>query len=476
MSTEVATASRRYFSAEIAAGITTLVSVVVFSRALSPSEYGLYSLMMGVGSIALTLGVEWLQASALRRLPTIASRSHFIAHMKATGLFALAAFVVIGGICLLLHEALADRFPGRVVLAGWIFGVTSAPYFLVLTCHQARLRSSTVRMARVVYVVSKLGIACILLYFMGANWYGPALGAILAPLVVLPVVSLQVLKHLDRTEGRAELPIRQIWRFGSPLIGWYAANQILNVSDRFFIEGFLSTDQVGIYSVNYALAASLIAAVMQPLLQAAYPVLVRSSAASSGSVAPQMGKLLLLVLCVLPPVVVLLTVFGPSFVRLVSDTPYVASRWVLATLALGVSCWHVALFLQKMMEIDGATAKLFGHIAFAALLNIVANVLLIPVFGILGAAVGTLAAYLVYLFKILPNPRSLWPDNSWRFVAGRVGVALLGLSATAWLVPKILPALGGGSWIVACVCSALSYVILLRRGGLSYRIIVQDGL
>jgi O-antigen/teichoic acid export membrane protein len=331
-------------------------------------------------------------------------------------------------------------------------------------------------MARVVYVVSKLGIACILLYFMGANWYGPALGAILAPLVVLPVVSLQVLKHLDRTEGRAELPIRQIWRFGSPLIGWYAANQILNVSDRFFIEGFLSTDQVGIYSVNYALAASLIAAVMQPLLQAAYPVLVRSSAASSGSVAPQMGKLLLLVLCVLPPVVVLLTVFGPSFVRLVSDTPYVASRWVLATLALGVSCWHVALFLQKLMEIDGATAKLFGHIAFAALLNIVANVLLIPVFGILGAAVGTLAAYLVYLFKILPNPRSLWPDNSWRFVAGRVGVALLGLSATAWLVPKILPALGGGSWIVACVCSALSYVILLRRGGLSYRIIVQDGL
>ncbi len=57
-------------------------------------------------------------------------------------------------------------------------------------------------------------------------------------------------------------------------MGWTSECRVLDLSDRFIIELFRGSEEVGIYSANYTLVNMGILFVATPLLSAAVPLIV----------------------------------------------------------------------------------------------------------------------------------------------------------------------------------------------------------
>ena len=97
-----------YLPVNIVQGVVGLLTIVVFTRVLSPSDYGAYALAFSAMSLAHTLVFTWLEAAMARfyaaeaqgqRLP-----DHFATLYRTYGLLA-AAFALISGPMLWLSVA-----------------------------------------------------------------------------------------------------------------------------------------------------------------------------------------------------------------------------------------------------------------------------------------------------------------------------------------------------------------------------------
>ena len=101
-----------YLPMNIVQGVVGLFSIVVFTRWLTPADYGVYALAFSAMSLGHTLIFTWMEA-AMARFYAPEAEGERLADLFATlyrcWLVAAAAFVVVGG----RHPAGAGRATGR---------------------------------------------------------------------------------------------------------------------------------------------------------------------------------------------------------------------------------------------------------------------------------------------------------------------------------------------------------------------------
>src|SRR4029079_5885531 len=95
--------------------------------------------------------------------------------------------------------------------------------------------------------------------------------------------------------------------------------------------------------------------------------------------------------------------------------------------------------------------------------NVALNVTLIPVYGMIGAAVATLAAYLTLFVCMWLNARRVYPvAYQWRRVIS-LAAAAVGLTAVAWLLPQSLPLAIALVLVYPVVLAALGFYLPAER-------------
>lgn len=192
--------------------------------------------------------------------------------------------------------------------------------------------------------------------------------------------------------------LRGAMKYSLPLIPALFSAWIMNLSDRIFIERMLDLDAVGIYSLGYKIAM-LIYIVSDAFYKAYNPYYLNIAATeSAGNAISKLKQTNTLYVDVV--------LFGTFSVILVSKellhllfSESFQGAWLItivvcASLFVGRSSGIFYLSIQQ--------GRKTSHIMFANMigagLNIVLNLVLIPVMGILGAAVATLITYCVIFF------------------------------------------------------------------------------
>jgi O-antigen/teichoic acid export membrane protein len=96
------------------------------------------------------------------------------------------------------------------------------------------------------------------------------------------------------------------------------------------------------------------------------------------------------------PFVLVFTLFAPDVVRIFFGTDYMPAAPALAVLTAG-------LFIRAFVGLNGDMAKAINQpkielysVAIAVAINVGVNFVLIPIYGIVGAAIGTVIGYIVY--------------------------------------------------------------------------------
>jgi O-antigen/teichoic acid export membrane protein len=223
--------------------------------------------------------------------------------------------------------------------------------------------------------------------------------------------------------------LRAMNRFGLPLVPSALALWAINFVDRFFLAVFKGQSEVGVYSL--AVRASSVIVFMMVAFRLAWPAFAYSIEDETLAKRTYAFVLtyLLLVCCWVSLVLGLLS---PWIVRLLAPNQPSFYRASEAVGILAFAGTAYAGYTVLAIGIGRAKRTQFNWIVTGAgaLVNVVLNLLLIPPYGMMGAAVSTAAAYVAIFVGMTLNAQHVWPvPYQWRRVLtlSLVAVTLLAL-------------------------------------------------
>jgi O-antigen/teichoic acid export membrane protein len=250
---------------------------------------------------------------------------------------------------------------------------------------------------------------------------------------VTTIVAALILKDWIHPQYFRWNRLREMLAFALPLIPAAIAVWFINLADRYFLQYYSTTSEVGLYQVGYSIA--MLAALVTGAFQQAWnPFFL--SVHKNERAKEIYGTALLAYLWVMCALCTLISLVAPEILRIFTRPAYYGASTVVPFLAFS----YVMLGLTDIARVGPTLAKktkpIGSAVAWAAALNMLLNFVLIPRWGKEGAAIATLMAQAtvpVYLFwrsqKVYPIPYSFasaalivafaggltWLASEWRF-------------------------------------------------------------
>jgi len=182
-------------------------------------------------------------------------------------------------------------------------------------------------------------------------------------------------------------------RFGIPLTAAALAGIVLNVGDRYILGFMLTSTAVGIYAVSYNLGNTLLfllhpinIAILAPLSQA-------FDSGKMDQVKNYLNYSVRYFLMFSIPAIVGLTILQKPIIRSLASADFV-TIWVTPVITISILFYGLFTIASQVFLLLKKTHWHMMLIASAATANVILNIILIPIMGIVGAALSTLICYL----------------------------------------------------------------------------------
>jgi O-antigen/teichoic acid export membrane protein len=222
-------------------------------------------------------------------------------------------------------------------------------------------------------------------------------GAVFAYLINLLLISLVSTYFVLRDIG-VTLPsfaeLRSYLKYGLPFVPSSVSNWALSVSDRYIITFFLGVAWVGYYSPGYALGNMISLFAMPFTILAPTAIYQYYEANKIAEVTIIIRYSVKYFLAVAVPAAFLLSVLSKPILTVLS-TPEIATNGYLITpfTALSAVLFGVYSIIVIVLTFEKRTAIIGTMWILAAVLNMGLNLVLVPYWGIVAAALTTLLGY-----------------------------------------------------------------------------------
>lgn len=414
-----------YFLARGVPGAITFLSIPLFTRWLTPLDYGRFALVAASVNLANALGYQWLRLSMVRYMPSYRQN---VTGLKSTLLATWCAITLaLACVGLLLLAVPSFRDNRAAVIACWA-SLTLQSLF-ELCCEQARatLRPWSfmgLQLCRSFAMVG-LGMAAILL--LKATWWGPLAGAGAGMLVAIAYC-------FGRGDWRASFKVdasvlRTLATYGLPLSATVGLAVVISSSDRFLIAYFMGEAAAGLYSVSVDFTTQSLTLLMMVVNLAMFPLAVRAWEDGGPTAARcQMATNASLLLGIGVPCLAGLIALAPAISNtLLGGNFRDASGWIMPLVACGAFFGALKAFhFDSAFQFAHRTIQQVWIVLAAAVANVVLNLIAIPMLGLLGSAVASIAAYIASIaLTILVGRRHFAVPMPVRAVAQTGAAALL---------------------------------------------------
>ena len=384
-----------YLPANIVQGVVGFLSIVLFTRLLSPEDFGRYALAFSVMTLAHVAVFSWLEAAMARfwaaQAPGAATQGHF-ASLYRTAFGLSAAFVVVAGLAVWFWPA-DPLF--KVALAA---GLGGAPARCLVKLGQERFRAAgEVGRAAWLDIAVTVGGLVIGVGFALGGWGGaaPLLGVGLAPLAALPFVLPGELRQA-RGGGFEPARVRGYALYGYPIAASLALTVVLSSTDRFLLAAFMDEAAVGAYHAGYSIANRTLDVLFLWLGSAGQPALIMALERGGPDrlEAAAREQLSTFLLIGLPAAAGVALVARPLAEVLIGEELRVAAESVTPWIALSALLYGLtAYYFGQAFTLGKKTKHLLVAMAIPAGLNVGLNLILVPRFGLIGAAWATAASF-----------------------------------------------------------------------------------
>lgn len=409
--------------------------IPVYTRYLVPADYGVMALVSAFGQ-ALFIFLNLGQSTALFRFyyeddspqarERVIAGSLWIVLLVSTPITLLALALSGPTARLLLGDSTHAGLVAVGILTVACRQLLRLP-FAVLRADERDTRYATWSVAR---TALSAVLAIVLVVGVRLGVWGVLLAQLLAEAICCAILVPSIARSLKAgwvgTEMRAQLT------FGLALVPSAMAAFTLDLSDRFFLRHYSTLEQVGLYSLGYRLGEILFFVVAA--VQLAWPQFVFANRKApnakqlySYATTYYLTGMVFLVLA--------LSALAPEIVQIMAAPQYHAAATVVPVIALAGLCEGIryvatiGIMFQKRPIIRSI------GMGCAGVVNVVLNLLLIPRYGMMGAAWATLGGFVALIAIELTVSMRFYPIP---YQVGRIA-KLAAVAATVYVASGLVP-------------------------------------
>lgn len=220
--------------------------------------------------------------------------------------------------------------------------------------------------------------------------------------------------------------LKELFKIGGPIIPNSLLLILLTWANRYILNLYSGLSIVGIFSVGYNFAELISYFIVNPFGQALAPVLFKQFTQSKDAYKETMSRVFkyywLAMFCVMIAYFVILREVFQLFI----GAEYMEGYNIIAILLFGVIFSGVATnILGATVVMKEKTGKMFLFTFISAFLNIGLNFILIPRYGMYGAAIATSLSYVLHFFMIYSYTQKLvFVSYNYKFILKSIIISL----------------------------------------------------
>jgi O-antigen/teichoic acid export membrane protein len=436
--------------------ILAVLLLPLYTRYLTPADYGEVETLIAattVLTIVLRLGISsaffrfyFDSPEPSRRVTVLRTSFWFTMSMATLGLVLGLAFAPE-----ISHVLFGEDSQANLVRAAFVGLWAQMNYEQLTSLFRVEERSVAYVTASLANVAITIGATLALVVALDAGPLGVVVGNFTGTLLVYAALVGYRREQLGLQFDRGLF--REMNRFGMPLVPSALLLWVTNFSDRFFLVKLADTQEVGLYSVGVRIASAM--ALLLTAFRTAWPAFAYSIDDDREAKRTYAFVLTYLVF-VTTWVATGLALLSPWLVDWIAAPAFAESSRVVGPLAFAVVIF--AGYVVMVIGVGRARRTQFNWVVTgaAAIVNVALNLILIPRYGMMGAAAATIAAYATMFAGMTWWAQRIYPvPYQWRRVATAVAAGLA-LVAVGKLADGGLP---------VAVALSLAYPLLLFLAG-----------
>lgn len=185
--------------------------------------------------------------------------------------------------------------------------------------------------------------------------------------------------------------------YGFPLVVVGLLNLILSSLDRYMLKYFLDSNSVGLYSFGYKISQLSMMNITSILAMSFYPEIIKKYEQYGIEKSQKvMDKYLNLNFIITIPIIFLFQIFMKDIV-FIFFPKYIGAESIINSVTLGTFFYTITIYTNKAFELTKNIKRMIYTLIISAMINIILNLLLIPIFDVNGASIATIVSYIIYV-------------------------------------------------------------------------------
>lgn len=436
-----------------------IITIPIYTRALSTSDYGAFDLLMVFANLLnLTIALEVSQAVA-RFYAAENDSVKRIGYASSAFWFTLLCYSIFAVLGFTFSEQLASLVMGvdgleKCFQIGVLYIWFNGLFLLLQNQFRWELRSKHFAIVSLIVALTTAATAIYLTLYKDLGLEGFMLG-MLSGVILGVIYSLWFLRHTFKAVFKLHLLLEML-RFSAPLVPSGIAVFLTTYIDRLMISRYLTLDDVGIYGIAFRLAA-VIGVVMMGFQMALTPLIY--SHYHKAETPMQLARIFRLFIAFSLLVVMALIVLARDILVLMTTPDYYDASSLMLFMVPAFLLSQMYIFAPGMAIAKKTYLILVLNIA-AAFTSIVLNFAMIPWLELKGAAIANMLSYL-FLFS-----GYMYISQKFYFVPHR-WFGIIMSTAFVLTVSAVLPIVTTGGLSKLIVLSAavmLSIIVFIATG------------
>ncbi len=452
----------RYIPSKLFPGLFGILIIPVLTRIFDPEAYGQYTLVMSTVAVMSIFAADWIGTSVIRFFPEYSEKGELPDLGTTINRITPISVVAVLVASLLILQVIGDRISPellRFLYVGILIFALGVPFNVLLQVLVARRMPSQYSLfflwRNIGCIIIGVGLTIVFdLGVVGLLW-----GMVLGLALGLPFLQKVSLGTLGRGLFRRDL-VGNLRSYGFPLVFTNLAGWVLALSDRYIIEAYRGSHEVGLYSISYNIADRTVQLVVTLIVLSSAPIAMAAwESGGATEAAIFVSKLTRYYMILALPAAVGLSILARPILKLLATENYFQGYLVMPLVAGSIFLFGLQRNFQLGLLFHKKTGIIMGLVLAAGLLNIVLNFIFVPRFGFLAAGYTTFVSYFFFAILVVVVSRRFF---RWDFpymsalritvsamVMGLVVKALIqnsSMSLPMTLVSAVL--LGGATYLV----------------------------
>lgn len=388
-----------YIFAKIIEGIIGVITVVEYTYCFIPDDYGKYNIVNLTVVTSSMIIINWLVQAIMRYINEYeADKDVFYSTIFFMWLKISLISVILAASFIILYTTLFDSIFKLIMWLGLIMFVTYSTNSICTNILVVKRKIKLNLGLSLISSILKLSTTLLLIKLFGSKIEWILIPNIIfdAICVFVTLYKLDIVKHISYSKNSKDIS-KKFKMYGLPLIGLTISTAILNNFDRYIIQIIINSWAVGIYYANYSLMSSAFNILSNAVMKGSYPAILKAwnekdKPKTLNLISQAVRHFLLLAV----PSVAGIIVLAKDVAEIVLDSAYVEGYSIMKWVAIGMTFSALTEYSNKYWELEANTKVIFKYSLISGIINILLNIILIPLAGYKVAAITTAISFFIY--------------------------------------------------------------------------------